>query len=150
MFVCLSFWKPVALSCLMLLPVRSSSSTHAPRCSGTHPSRTHAAHLGFTDSPDMPDTSPLGGPVWEIALNHQGLDIEPSDWGENYKIKQLCGGGGKDGDVWFSCDRYMLWYDSSARGPELWGFSGDNRAWAKTVIGFGTEVCCGMDNKLPW
>ena len=59
-----------------------------PRCSGTDPSLTQAAHLGFTDSPAMPDASPLGGPVWEIALNHQGLDTS-----------QVCNGGGKNGDV---------------------------------------------------
>lgn len=57
-------------------PSHLSSSTHAPGALEQMCRSPPHTHLGFTDSPGMPDTSPLGGPAWEIALNHQGLNIK--------------------------------------------------------------------------
>lgn len=53
-----------------------SSSTHAPGALEQICRSPSQTHLGVTDSPAMPDTSLLGSQAWEMALNHQGLDIK--------------------------------------------------------------------------
>lgn len=77
----LSSFYLVPSPCLMLLFARSNSSTQAPGAlEQIYRSVSHIQHTSDSQTPPaMPDTSPLGGPAWEIALNNQGLDIKPSD-----------------------------------------------------------------------
>lgn len=73
------------------VPSHLSSSTLAPGALEQicrSPSHTYTQHtLRSQKPPVMPDTSPLGGPVWKMALNHQGFDIKSPDWGESSKSK---------------------------------------------------------------